>query len=389
MNHVTYSLALEKNNSEEYYTDIRIFSDEVLHYADKEITPIAENFKNFLSVYDLKEEHEIEEHVLELLSFGVLWNAYARQALAVKFAPFITLVNLGVWRKKHQRLKPSIDLFRGFLTTLFLLPQKTKPINGLPTLEQVDKVSLWFEATGEFREHALRFIRWRAYWATLHPAKVEKIFKAIARFRDWFENRSLEVLGKYTTNVEDFLERSNSRYRWREDRISCSRKRVEYHLNMVGAELMNRAFRKGYLATDKTALLLPGCMRALPADKCKAIKEQKGLRCSGCTPECKVNYYRLLGEKNNYDVYIIPHASDLSLWSPEEGKPQVGVIASACMTTLVEGGLELKRYGVQAQCVPLEFSGCKKHWHTKGVETEINRHELKRILDKQNGALIN
>ncbi|MEJ2636983.1 MAG: DUF116 domain-containing protein, partial [Calditrichia bacterium] len=77
--------------------------------------------------------------------------------------------------------------------------------------------------------------------------------------------------------------------------------------------------------------------------------------------------------------YIIPHASDLSLWSPRPGRPRRGVIASACVTTLVEGGWELKRYGVPAQCVLLDYSGCKKHWHCEGFPTALNVRELKRI----------
>ena len=57
-----------------------------------------------------------------------------------------------------------------------------------------------------------------------------------------------------------------------------------------------------------------------------------------------------------------------------------GVIASACVTTLVEGGWELKRYDVPAQCVLLEYSGCRKHWHADGVPTALSMRELKRIL---------
>jgi hypothetical protein len=88
-----------------------------------------------------------------------------------------------------------------------------------------------------------------------------------------------------------------------------------------------------------------------------------------------------MGKKHNFDVYIIPHASDLSLWSPKEGSPKRGVIASACVTTLVEGGWELKRYDVPAQCVLLDYSGCKKHWcrQNNHLPTMFNVRELKRI----------
>jgi hypothetical protein len=129
--------------------------------------------------------------------------------------------------------------------------------------------------------------------------------------------------------------------------------------------------------------LLPGCMRARSKEKCEAIKEKKGLKCIGCEPKCRVNAIRMLGLKEDFEVYVIPHASDLSLWSPKDGQIKKGIVASACVTTLVEGGWELKRYEVPAQCVLLDYCGCKKHWHPVGIPTKLNKHELKRILDNQ------
>lgn len=166
------------------------------------------------------------------------------------------------------------------------------------------------------------------------------------------------------------------------DRMSCTRSRMEYHLNMVGAELLNRAYKDDYSDTDLTAVLLPGCMRALPKDKCEAEKLNKGLKCIGCVPTCKVNKLRLMGLDNDFEVFVIPHASDLSLWSLKEGEPRCGVVASACVTTLVEGDLELKRYGVPAQCVLLDYSGCKKHWHPEGKATSLNHCDMERVLVK-------
>ena len=127
-------------------------------------------------------------------------------------------------------------------------------------------------------------------------------------------------------------------------------------------------------------------MRLKPEGECEAVKVKEGLFCTGCTAECRVNQLRLLGKKqlkeDRFDVYIIPHASDLSLWSPKPGEPVRSVIASACVTTLVEGGWELKRYDVPAQCVLLDYSGCKKHWHCEGIPTALNTRELKRIALK-------
>jgi len=378
----TYFLKPGQTNSEEYYKDIRTFTDAVILKAAGSITPLVEEFKDYLRNYKLEDIRETEEYILELLSFGILWRSYAYQALSVIHAPFITMARMAEWRKKHQHIKPFIDFSKGILTTLFLLPKNSKKTQvPIPTLEQIDHVCKWFEATGEFREQSLRFIRWRAFWGTKATGELLKIFAEIEGFTKWFDIRASEAFGKYTENVENFLMNADEDYRWREDRIQCSRTRIEYHLNMVGAELMNRAFRAEFLQTKNRVVLVPGCMRSKSTEECKAKKVKEGLICEGCLAQCRVNQLREMGKKHNFEVCIIPHASDLSLWSPHEGRPKRGVIASACVTTLVEGGWELKRYDVPAQCVLLDYSGCKKHWcrNNNDIPTMFNVRELKRI----------
>ncbi|MGE5458203.1 MAG: DUF116 domain-containing protein, partial [Methanococcaceae archaeon] len=345
MDAITYSLRCGQNNSQQYYSAVREFTDKVLVKAGDTLEPIAADYIDYLHKYGLEEVRAMEEYILELLSFCVLWRAYAGIALKVRKAPFLTMSHLAEWRKKHQRVKPYIDIARGVLSTAFLLPEKPKVLKaGWPSLEDIDHVCKWFEATGEFREQALRFVRWRAHWQMKQQEELTDIFAAIHNFTTWFIGASEQELGMYTANVEKFLKDAPEHYRWREDRISCTRHRSEYHLNMVGAELMNRAFRSDFEKTERKAVLLPGCMRGRSAEECKASKVPGGLRCEGCLPECRVNQLREMGKKNNFETFIIPHASDLSLWGPRKGETLRGVIASACLTTLVEGGWELKRY---------------------------------------------
>ncbi len=381
MEPVTYSLKRNNTNSQEYYNTIREFTNTVLDHSQKTLTPIAEEYMQYLQKHNLEKIRGIEEYILELICFGVLWETYAKMALSVRIAPFITMAYMSEWRKKHQRVKPLIDFVRGMFLTIFFISEKTKNhFSPTPTLVNIDQVCKWFESTGEFREQALRFVRWRAFWGTINQDDLNEIFITIHNFTIWFEENTLIELGKFTQNVDEFLKNSGKRFLWREDRISSTRARIEYHLNMVGAELMNRAFRKDYEVTETKAVLLPGCMRGKSNNDCNAKRVKEGLICAGCIPECNVNKLRVMGEKQNFKVYIIPHASDLSLWSPQKGMPTRGVVASACVTTLVEGGWELKRYDVPAQCVLLDYSGCKKHWLCDGVITQLDIRELKRVI---------
>jgi hypothetical protein len=362
---------------------VRAFTDEVLARASEALAPIVPGFLAYIRAYRLEEPRAEEEYYLELLSFGVLWNSYGGYALAVKHAPFVTLARMAEWRKRNPRWKPAIDVTRGILTTLVLMPSRGRrtPLTR-PSLRDVDALCRWLEATGEFREQALRFVRWRAYWETMNGQELHAVGTAMFGFADWFGDRAEVVLGKYSSRVQPFLHWALRHYRWREDRIQCSRSRIEYHLNMVGAEIMNRAFRRDFMNTEQTAVLLPGCMRAHDAHECKAERVREGLRCTGCTASCRVSQMQEMGKKKRFEVFIIPHASDLRQWSPQPGQPRRGVVASACVTTLVEGGWELKRYDVPAQCVLLDYSGCHKHWHPTGIPTKVNVRELNRILSK-------
>jgi hypothetical protein len=379
---ITYSLKRGESDSESYYNDVRYFTRQVIDEAVCSINPVISDYVKYIRTYNLEELRKFEEYVLEILSFGILWRIYAGRALKVKRAPYITMSRMGEWRKKHQRMKPLIDFARGILITTFLFRGSRINKPDIPSLEQIDHVCKWFEATGEFREQALRFIRWRAFWGTKSDQELFKIFYQIEEFTNWFDDASNKALGKYTELVNDFIGKSQQKYRWREDKISCTRSRLEYHLNMIGAELLNNAFREDYNKAETKAVLVPGCMRGRPKDECEAVKVKEGLICSDCLKGCRVNQLRKLGknmpDNRKFDVYIIPHASDLSLWSPKPGQPVRSVVASACVTTLVEGGWELKRYNVPAQCVLLDYCGCKKHWHAEGFPTAFNLKELRR-----------
>jgi hypothetical protein len=81
------------------------------------------------------------------------------------------------------------------------------------------------------------------------------------------------------------------------------------------------------------------------------------------------------------EVQIIPHASNFSRqleqWKDQTG---VGLIASACVLHLLQGGYEMKKLGIPSQCVFLDYCGCKRHWHEEGISTDLNLNQLQCIL---------
>jgi hypothetical protein len=269
------------------------------------------------------------------------------------------------------------------MLSYFLVPTPIQKTDYSPKeLSDIQRLVTWLEATGDFREDAFRYVRWIGYWGMQSNAEFLDAMNIILSFADWFTNESELHMGAFTPNVDSFIEKKNSFYKWREDRFSSLRSRSEYHMNMVGAEIMNHAYRKEFLSAEKRTVLLPGCMRFRSEDACEGIKTKKGIICSGCETQCRVNQLRETGKRHDFDVMVIPHSTDLSQWQTKPNEPASAVVGVACLSVLVQGGWELKRNNVPAQCILLNKCGCKKHWHEKGFPTQIDVRKLKEVVSK-------
>jgi len=382
MKTITYSLLNEGKNSESYYKDVTLFTDAVLEEADKSIEQIAEGFQFFLIRNKSKELRSRSEYIFELLTLGVFLRIYETNANSLSLIPQKILSNLVYLRKNYTWLKPFIDPLRGILSTYFLSGKSKSESTRLKVgVEKVKSLVLWLDAAGEFKQDVIRLKPWINYFSSLPVDNaINQIFESI-KFAKWFENKSLAVLGKYTEKVEFFLEYKHHNYKWNEDYVFCGRKRVEYHLNMVGAEIMNRAWFDEYSKTKKKAVLLPACMRAKSKLRCKAFFNGIDYSCSHCTPSCRVNQFTKYGEAHGFGVFMIPHSTDFTKWLKRRaGDKDTGIIGVTCVLNLMTGGWEAKSLGIQINCILLDYCGCKNHWDKKGFPTDINILELKRKL---------
>ena len=237
---------------------------------------------------------------------------------------------------------------------------------------------------GEFEEEIRRLEVWKDYLSQTPVERQQEWLENIVSLAGWFEDASREVLGNYTLNVETFLAQAHPGYRWREDFIFTGRQRVEYHLNMVGTEIMNRSFRAEFLRADRKLIFVPPCMAAPKDGKCQATGTPYGERCAGCTPTCQVHQVTKLAEKLGIEVFMIPDSFSPLASSDGAGleHARVGVVGVSCPLTIVSGGYEMKRMGIPAQGLILDHCGCSWHWDPGGgIVTEINMRQLKGILD--------
>ncbi len=381
---ITYSLRNGQKRSDQFYRDVATFTDEVLAEAEGRIGPLVASFQSYLQQTGIEAPRTAAEYSFELLTLGVLWRVYAAEALKLHPLAQRNLTALFWLRQRRNFLKPVVDALRGVLATLFLLPAQERAANlPAPTLTHLDQLLNWLEATGDFPQEVRRLKQWRDFLAGQTPETLTTILSNILALAAWFESRSLAELGRYTPAVEQFLTESHPRYRWREDAIFCGRQRVEYHLNMVGTQILNRAYRATFLETKQKVVLVPPCMKARPDSECEAQQTPVGARCAGCTPGCRVHQLTQLGQRHGFQVLIMPH--ELSVFSNGAIRPDkdaaVGVVGVSCPLTNPTGGWETKALGIPAQGVLLDYCGCRYHWHKQGIPTDLNIGQLLRVLD--------
>lgn len=178
------------------------------------------------------------------MTLGTLWQIYSGDASGLEEVPRQLLTGLSRLRKQGGSLKPGIDFIRGILATVFLSPDLYDNMFTLePTSEHLEKLLNWLSATGEFNQEVKRLRKWHDYLKTLPQKEASDILATAITLAAWFEVCSEEALGRYTQNVENYLNELRPARYWHEDVIFCGRRRVEYHLNMVGAEIMNRVYK--------------------------------------------------------------------------------------------------------------------------------------------------
>jgi len=258
---ITYSLKAGNVNSDDYYKDVSKFTDEVMKNAEDLSEDIIEDFKKYIDGNKLEKLRSTEEYVLEFLIIGVLWQLYSDDALSLNSLPKKILTELKDLRQKGGDIKAKVDVIRGIVSTIFLMPNDNYNSNAALTYENFHKLINWMSVSGEFDEEVKRFLNWEKYVCLIGEKMTKEFFTNAVTLALCFNVRSEVILGKYTNKVNEFLKNECPKHKWKEDVILCSRQKVEYHLNMVGAEILNRAFRIDFLKAPKKKLILPACMR--------------------------------------------------------------------------------------------------------------------------------
>ncbi|MBD3316841.1 MAG: DUF116 domain-containing protein [Chitinivibrionales bacterium] len=388
MEPITYDLTAKEDGSDTFYATLHCFSREVMERIDKDARELLTEYVSFVE-RDLQEPpRSREEYAVELLTLAMTWRRYLG---ASQRAPIFSVSLLQVLirlRRRGSLIKKMVDPLRGRLAGAFLVPHiGSAPLNSRYDCATLGNLIAWLDATGEFKHEVKRFRRWHRFFASREAGFMRRRMDVAIGLFSWFQNRAHGVLGRFTPNVNRFLTTFHPHYRYREDEIFCGKEDVEYHINMVGSEVMNWGFAYEYGGTSKRVVLLPACMRARPEGECKANMDELDITCVGCTEGCNINRVKQQGRELGFEVYIVPHTSGFTRWLKRwQDRPDCGVVAVACLLNIVVGGYEMRELRIPSQCVPLDRCGCKKHWHGTGIATDLNRNRLAEVITRKRGV---
>ena len=375
---VTYSLRAGEENSDGYYRSIKAVADEFLAEWDREVRSLRTHYMDWLRDRGDEVLRDAREYTFDILTLGVLWRLYGGRVLRISPAATWLCSSLYRLRRRWPRLKPFIDPWRGRIASRVLASDGGEDGSPrIPGRRDLRALLRWMDATGEYREESRRLKLLMRYLSTCIPEERAWYLERVLRVTEVFLARSEDRLGRFTAGVDRFLAEDALDHCGREDYHLVSRKRAEYHLAMLGAELMNRAFRGDYDRAGERAILLPACMRGPSAARCRARRVGLDLVCTHCDEQCRVNVLGRAAAREGASVHVIPHSSDFTRWlrTWAEGR-NVGVIGVACVMHLITGGLELRSLGIAAQCVLLDHCGCTQHWDRAGRQTDLNERLL-------------
>jgi len=360
---------------------LRSFADEFLREAEDRLGEVLDGHLAFLAAGNEEPPRSRGEYAVELLTFGLLRREYGTLSRATTDSVIERLRELWRIRSTDPSRKAAADAERAAIFHSILLDGTGSQTSN--ALEDDPRLVRWLAAIGEFEQEALRMDTWLqstgAFWS---PSE----FVAFSDgFADWFGVRARETLGEWTQGVDGFRQSLLRSIVPREDLFLVTRPQSLYHLNMLGAEVMNRGFLPGYAKRPSKVVLVPGCMRAKPDADCKARRDGLDISCTRCHATCEVAVLDRMAESHGFRVFVVPHASSFTAWLRHwQSDSTTALVAAACPLHLVPGGYEMRALGLEAQCVMLDYSGCKRHWDPQGTPTRLDHQRLLELVQSGN-----
>ena len=368
---ITYSLRNGGRDSHDYYQSVAAFADSWFAVATGDLENIFLGFRQYRLSHHQPDRTDAE-YAFELLALGVLLHEHADE---ISCLPNSVARLLDFLVRAQEHYPPCEDHIKRWRGQIAAWAREVE--SQAENRDDVDSLIKWLRANGDTTQ-ADRFAQWQCYFHEIGFASTRHITaRCIAIASDFIASSEI-ALGKYTPQVPVFLAKVAPKYRGRYDAELVSRTRAEYHLGMLGTEILNRAYRQRFLSTKQKIVIVPPCMRAQPEDKCKSIPTPYGAKCQACTLSCRVHQITKLGEKRGFDVYIIH--DELRVFGSGAGDSRLGVVGVSCALTNWSGGWDADDAHIAAQGVLLDYVGCTYHWDDEGFATDTNLKKLQEVV---------
>lgn len=373
MTAATYDLNGAPSENRNYLKDVAALVDEVLPLGES-CRSITAEYAGFLAAHDIRASLSHEEALLEILVLGVLWrtrNEEAKRGAARQRNLITDIVRErrgGLGKRRDGSQNPLLDL-------VAVGSEKS----AVPTVSELQLLADWLYATGEYDDEVKRINVWLHFLTQSETG--QSSLRSMLSFTANFEARALVHLEPYTRGVVRFLSDRLPNYAHREDAAQCSRRLLEYHLNMFGTELLNRLWQDEFLATSEQIVVVPACLRARNDTECRALRTETSLRCTHCTKGCVVSQATRVAALYGKPTVAVLHGSDFTqfLRAALMHGTNTGIVGIACAPGILGAGYRAKDTGLPAQCVLLDTSGCG-HWRDDTEPVGFDFAELARIL---------
>lgn len=387
-----YCLQTPDHSSAAYYREIAAFAGRWSAHTHETVAELVNQYRLFRTSEELA-GRPFEAYALELLALGVLLREHGRQAANLPgWSAWLLarLVNLqGRWPVAERALKTLRGLITGALHDTLDRPGEPGSTGQEderlpPEPESVAILVRWLRGHGEFAQ-AERFQDWQHFLDTIGREQARAALEQSLTLADDFAMASGPVLDRYTAGVEPYRAYVGCRSRFRYDAELLTRTRLEYHLGLLGTEILNRVYRDRFEATEQKLVIVPPCLRTPPEGvTCQAEQTSLGAVCRACHPACRVNQLTRLGQQQGFLVCCIPDdgLAKVCVASGQAGQPGVGVVGISCALTNWSAGWEAERLGLAAQGHLLDYPGCGHHWHPQGIPTDTNFRQLRALLER-------
>jgi hypothetical protein len=370
----TYTLRPDGAPIDDYLAAVSRLADEVLLRGER-LSPILEAYGDFVEALSDEPRRGRSELLVDALLLGVLWRSRGCEANDEDPGRQALVRRLVIERK--QGAPPRRD---GRTASLLVARTRFRPGDLDPSLAEIVRLLDWLLASGDY-DAELGRLEGLVWFLGASHASAGHALSDMVRLAVDFERMSERALGAYTVGVDRFLLGEFAHRGAREDSVQCSRHRIEYHLNMVGAEILNRAWRADFLARRRHLVVLPSCSRGRPDRECHARRVDHALCCSHCEGSCPVSAASRAAERSGARALAVVHGSDFDrlLESPGYAGDDIAILGVACVPSLLAAGWRARAAGLPAQCVLLESSGCD-HWLGRPKPTRFDLEELVRLL---------